>query len=389
MGRRRRCRGGVLVVALALCLLQLSLALPASAADDGGRIEARWQATGADAGPLGAPLADPVDVADGRSRDFTGGSIYWSPATDAWEVLPPVRDRYLELGGPGGLLGFPAGVAAPLDPTVGDEAAAGVEGAAEQVFAGGRLYVWREGVFAVSGAILKRYLRLGASASYLGLPRTDTVAVKGGFRTLFERGRIRWDAATGATLVTGRWTPAVRRVTAAEIPYTYRVGCPVRPSRLRWVRMPHYDWDGVPRWGDLVIRSTAVGDVQRVFARAFAARFPIRRMKPADAYDGVDERAMAADNTSAFNCRKVTGNPYRLSQHSYGNAIDINTRENPYLTSSRVYPPSGRPFLNRSDGRKGMILRSGPIAKAMAAEGWLWGARWSHPDYQHFSSNGG
>ena len=44
---------------------------------------------------------------------------------------------------------------------------------------------------------------------------------------------------------------------------------------------------------------------------------------------GSDLAAMRADNTSAFNCRTVTGNPYRLSQHSYGNAIDINTVRNP------------------------------------------------------------
>ena len=96
---------------------------------------------------------------------------------------------------------------------------------------------------------------------------------------------------------------------------------------------------------------------------------------------------MAADNTSAFNCRSVTGNPYRVSQHSYGNAIDVNTYENPYVTSGRVYP--SRHFLSRAPYRKGMILRRGVVHRAFSSAGWLWGARWSHPDYQHFSSNGG
>ncbi|MGZ4437035.1 MAG: M15 family metallopeptidase [Nocardioidaceae bacterium] len=35
-----------------------------------------------------------------------------------------------------------------------------------------------------------------------------------------------------------------------------------------------------------------------------------------------------------------------------------------------------------------MILRGGVIASRMAQLGWPWGARWSHPDYQHFSSSG-
>ena len=120
-------------------------------------------------------------------------------------------------------------------------------------------------------------------------------------------------------------------------------------------------------------------------------------MKPADHFyaDGTrtpmesDKAAMRAGNTSAFNCRPVTGNPYRISQHSYGHAIDINTVENPYVTSSRVYPAGSQTYLNRRNVRKGMIVSSGVIARAMRVEGWPWGARWSHPDYQHFSANGG
>ena len=98
---------------------------------------------------------------------------------------------------------------------------------------------------------------------------------------------------------------------------------------------------------------------------------------------------MKADNTSAFNCRPVTGNPYRVSQHSYGDAIDINTVRNPYVVGSQVYPGFARPYLNRSHVRPGMITRGGVLATTMQRVGWPWGARWSHPDYQHFSSNGG
>lgn len=384
VGLRLRTMRAAVPITAALVLglvLPLALSVPALAADDGGRIEARWQATGAEAGPLGAPVAEPYDIGpDGRARDFAGGSIFWSPATDAWEVLPPVRDRYLALGGPNGFLGFPTAPAAALNTA---------EGGLEQVFTGGRFYSsTATGTFAVSGAILERYLGIGATTSYLGFPTTDTVPVTGGFENLFAVGSIRWDEASRTTTVTGWWVPGVRAVTAAEIPYTYRAGCPVGPDRLRWMTVPYYDWAGLPQMGNLVARADVVGDLQLVFRKAFAARFPIRRMNPADVYDGIDVRAMAADNTSAFNCRKVTGNPYRLSQHSYGNAIDINTVENPYVTRRRVYPKAGRTFLDRSNVRKGMIMRRSPIAREMAAQGWLWGARWSHPDYQHFSSNG-
>ncbi len=120
-------------------------------------------------------------------------------------------------------------------------------------------------------------------------------------------------------------------------------------------------------------------------------------MRPADAFyaggrrtpTGSDLAAMRADNTSAFNCRPVTGNPYRVSQHSYGNAIDINTVRNPYVVGSRVFPGFARTYLRRSNVRTGMITSGGVIATSMRRLGWPWGARWSHPDYQHFSSNGG
>ena len=120
-------------------------------------------------------------------------------------------------------------------------------------------------------------------------------------------------------------------------------------------------------------------------------------MRPTDAfYPGgsrtpveSDKAAMRAGNTSAFNCRPVVGNPYRISQHSYGNAIDINTIENPYVTGGQVYPAGSGKYLDRSPYRRGMILSGGVIASRMRSAGWLWGARWSHPDYQYLSSNGG
>jgi hypothetical protein len=183
--------------------------------------------------------------------------------------------------------------------------------------------------------------------------------------------------------------PRVEKLTSSDLPYSYRSGCPVKPSGLRRVLLYHWGFDGQLTRGEVIVRSSSVKAVTRVFDKAYAKRFPIRRMQRVDVWRASDQRAMKADNTSAFNCRKVTGNPYRMSQHSYGNAIDVNTFENPYVTGSRVYPPGSRGFLKRSKYRTGMILRSGVVARAFSSERWPWGARWRHPDYQHFSSNGG
>ena len=100
---------------------------------------------------------------------------------------------------------------------------------------------------------------------------------------------------------------------------------------------------------------------------------------------------MAADNTSAFNCRyAVAPGPRRWSVHAYGQAIDVNPVENPYLEGGKVHPAVGAAYLNRTHVRKGMAVRGGPLVRAFAAVGWSWGGRWTGtPDYQHFSATGG
>jgi hypothetical protein len=184
---------------------------------------------------------------------------------------------------------------------------------------------------------------------------------------------------------------SVSRVTKAELRYSWRAGCPVPPSQLRRVRLSYWGFDGRQHTGALVANADAVGALVRVFRRLHSARFPIRRMRPIDAYGGSDERSMAADNTSAFNCRyAVAAGPRRWSAHAYGRAIDVNPVENPYLEGGRVRPPAGRAYVNRANVRPGMAVRGGLLVRAFAAVGWPWGGRWSGtPDYQHFSSTGG
>jgi D-alanyl-D-alanine carboxypeptidase-like protein len=98
---------------------------------------------------------------------------------------------------------------------------------------------------------------------------------------------------------------------------------------------------------------------------------------------------MAANNTSAFNCRAVTGGS-AWSEHSYGWAIDVNPVQNPYVDSGgAVLPPEGSPFLDRSQKVEGLIHAGGTVVRAFEAIGWGWGGRWEDPvDYQHFSLTG-
>jgi hypothetical protein len=157
------------------------------------------------------------------------------------------------------------------------------------------------------------------------------------------------------------------------------------------VRLSYWGFDGNAHTGTLVVSSGATGDVVVVFRRLYGAHFPIRRMRPIDAYGGNDERSLVADNTAGFNCRYAVGpGPRRWSTHAYGLAIDVNPVENPYLEGGRVHPRAGAAYRDRSNVRPGMAVSGGALVRAFASVGWQWGGRWrGTPDYQHFSSTGG
>jgi hypothetical protein len=180
-------------------------------------------------------------------------------------------------------------------------------------------------------------------------------------------------------------------VTVVQLGASWRPGCPVGPEQLRTVRLSFVGFDGRTHTGALVVNRNVANEVTTVFRRLYAARFPIHGMQPIARFGGSDDRSMAADNTSAFNCRyAVAPGPKRWSVHAYGEAIDVNTVENPYLEGGRVLPPAGRAFTDRSHRRRGMAVAGGVLVRAFASVGWLWGGRWTaSPDWQHFSRTGG
>jgi hypothetical protein len=182
----------------------------------------------------------------------------------------------------------------------------------------------------------------------------------------------------------------VERVTVADLPYSWHPGCPVGPAELRRLRLAYVGFDGQRHLGSLVVNARVVPQLVIVFRKLYRARFPIRRMQPIDVYRGSDDRSAAADNTSAFNCRAaVTSGPKSWSTHAYGEAVDVNDVENPYILGSRVIPPAGKAYLDRAKVRPGMAVEGGVLVRAFANVGWGWGGRFAGtPDYQHFSSNG-
>ena len=195
--------------------------------------------------------------------------------------------------------------------------------------------------------------------------------------------------AASAAAPTPRFAATVSPVRWVDIRHSWRPGCPVGPRALRLVRVSHWGFDRRPHVGRLVVNRRVTAAVVSVFRRLYAARFPVRRMVPVSAYRGSDDASMAADNTSGFNCRRVGGSSGSWSMHAYGEAIDVNPVENPYVLGGRARPPAGARYVDRARYRPGMALDGGLLVKAFEAVGWKWGGRWTgSPDYQHFSTTG-
>lgn len=177
----------------------------------------------------------------------------------------------------------------------------------------------------------------------------------------------------------------------ARMRFSHRRGCPVTWNDLRYLRMTYLGFDGKDHTGELVVHRDYATAVTDVFEQLYDARWPIRRMRLVDDYGGDDDRSMAANNTSGYNCRRVAGRD-AWSAHAYGAAVDVNPVQNPYVIGSSLAPPAGRRFatIDRSARARvpaGAVRAGDVVVRAFARIGWEWGGDWSSAkDYQHFSA---
>ena len=166
---------------------------------------------------------------------------------------------------------------------------------------------------------------------------------------------------------------------------TWHAGCPVPPEDLRQLTLSYWNFDSKQVNGTLIVHKDVAQEVADIFRDLFHQGFLIEKMTPVEDYKGDDNASMAANNTSAFNCRDVTGQPGKFSNHSWGRAIDINPLTNPYIRGGTVLPPEGRRYLDRGLESPGSILSGSFIVKRFAEAGWQWGGNWTdRKDYQHF-----
>lgn len=167
--------------------------------------------------------------------------------------------------------------------------------------------------------------------------------------------------------------------------YTWRPGCPVPLNDLAEIKLSYWGFDKKAHQGILIVNKMLAAEVVSIFKAAYYHKFPIERMEPMDKFNGNDDATMEVNNTSAFNCRAVTGKPGVFSQHSYGGAIDINTLINPYVKGEKILPPSGKKYADRTKSYPGKITKDSFIYNEFTKHGWDWGGNWNDlQDYQHF-----
>ncbi len=173
----------------------------------------------------------------------------------------------------------------------------------------------------------------------------------------------------------------ITQTTAAEVSSTYRKGCPVGPGGLRTIRINQFGMDGTIHRGEIIVRADLATRVANSFEQMFAARFPVAQMRNPNIWNASDVNMMRANNTSAFNCRRVVGNPARLSPHSYGTAVDINPVQNPYRDPTGRWWPSTQYSTNRPASVPGLHTPTSASVVAFTGNGFRWFSGW---DWHHF-----
>ena len=88
---------------------------------------------------------------------------------------------------------------------------------------------------------------------------------------------------------------------------SYRKNNNIKLSDLRYVQVLHYGFDGKVKEGELIVNKKIAKKTVKVFYALYQKKYRIERMRLIDDYGANDEKSMAANNTSAFNYRVISG----------------------------------------------------------------------------------
>lgn len=144
----------------------------------------------------------------------------------------------------------------------------------------------------------------------------------------------------------------------------------------------YYSTDKKIHQGQILVHKVVLDDVKYFFQMLMEEKFPLKQVIPIVKYKWDDDASMSANNSSAFNYRFIAGTT-RLSNHSFGKALDINPFFNPVIyTDPPKTSPKGAKYI---PGNPGVFSADGRIVTEMKKRGWRWGGDWTTlKDNHHF-----
>ncbi|MEW2480630.1 hypothetical protein AB0876_13680 [Mycobacterium sp. NPDC049093] len=183
--------GLLALVVAALVVPAVASATPESDAD--AAVTAAWEANGGDGGPLGPRQGGVYAVGSGFAQNFSGGKMFFTPATGAHFMQGAILDKYESLGGPAdGDMGFP---------TIDEGAGRAADSRNSTLSAPDNPVIFwtpSTGARVVRGAINAAWDKLGGSAGVLGVPADDETFDGDVISQKFTGGEISWNRKTKA-----------------------------------------------------------------------------------------------------------------------------------------------------------------------------------------------
>ena len=171
------------------------------------------------------------------------------------------------------------------------------------------------------------------------------------------------------------------------------VSFPSEPAEISYddlddIHVLHYDFNNRVQKGRLICNKKIGRKVLAVFQKLYDNAYQIERIRLIDDYNGDDDASMRDNNTSCFNYRKIAGSD-KLSNHSFGLALDVNPLYNPYVKQTAVKtiisPETAEGYADRTRSFPHKIDKDDLAYKAFSEQGFVWGGDWnSVKDYQHF-----
>ncbi len=153
-------------------------------------------------------------------------------------------------------------------------------------------------------------------------------------------------------------------------------------KRQSLLEVVYFSFDGKLHQGQIVVDKDLKQDILDLFKFIREIKFPLTSVIPiSDIRLNFDDQvSVAVDNTSGFNYRNIWKSK-SLSNHSYGKAVDINPRLNPYFKDGWVSPEGATYDLSKP----GTIAAGDKIVAFFKERGWEWGGDFKdRKDYQHF-----